>query len=161
MFCGLSNHILKFILITYPQCFMFCGLSILTAILILRSSWQFLVVCMRYHSGWRLLLAVTGITTYREFTHSTSHNHYMYINWYDMQGTLYLHISLSSDCLISNSSQFKSSINHLVRYTWNGKFSIYWTGHICIIIISYLMPVSIYFFFPLTLKIRFHFINNK
>lgn len=37
---------------TYPQCFRFCGLSILTAILILRLfSGEFFGTCILYHSG--------------------------------------------------------------------------------------------------------------
>ena len=49
---------------TYPQCFMFCGLSILTAILMDRSSGQFLVVFILCHSAILLLFPVGRNTTY-------------------------------------------------------------------------------------------------
>ena len=51
---------------TYPQCFIFCGLSILTAILIDKSSGQFLVVFILCHSASLLLLPVGRKTTWKK-----------------------------------------------------------------------------------------------
>lgn len=51
---------------THPQCFMFWGLSILTAILMRRSSGKFLVLCIWCHSGVRPLFAVGLMTTFKE-----------------------------------------------------------------------------------------------
>jgi hypothetical protein len=44
--------------IAHPQCFMFWGLSMRTAILIVRLSGQCLLICILYHSGVRGLVAV-------------------------------------------------------------------------------------------------------
>jgi len=66
---------------TYPQCFIFCGLSTRHAIFIFRFlSGQFFVVCSVYHSGALGLVAVGFRTTY--ISHSeTSVNVWMHLHY--------------------------------------------------------------------------------
>lgn len=69
LFCSHQKHtwlvdLVTFFLQTYPQCFIFCGLSILTAIFIFNSSGQFfLLTFILYHSGCLLYVEVGWMIT--------------------------------------------------------------------------------------------------